>query len=179
MSSLFDILTMSDFFKIAKCTRFLWKCVSSQNHPKFDILVMSDFSKIAKCTKFVRNWVSYKNHPKFDILVMSDFSNIAKCTKFVRNWVSYKNHPKDFTIRQPTKYLKWSREIGKFQGGGRENNGGGRKGTGDFDFFWWISLNLHQKTPTYIYKKMLCVPCCSLYSDRETGISNIRRCFLV
>ena len=53
MSSLFDILTMSDFFKIAKCTRFLWKCVSSQNHPKFDILVMSDFFKIAKCTKLV------------------------------------------------------------------------------------------------------------------------------
>ena len=58
----------------------------------FDIIVMSEFFKLAKCTKFVRNWVSYKNHPKFDILVMSEFFKIAKCTKFVRNCVSYNIH---------------------------------------------------------------------------------------
>ena len=94
MSSLFDILVMSEFCKMAKCTKLVPKSVSSKNHPKFDILVMSEFFKMSKWAKFVRNWVSPKNHPKFDILAMSDFFKTAKCTKFVWNWVSSKNHPK-------------------------------------------------------------------------------------
>ena len=71
----FDIIVLSEFFKIAKWTKFVWNWVSPKNHPKFDILVMSEFFKIAKWTKFVWNWVSPKNHPKFDILVMSVFKN--------------------------------------------------------------------------------------------------------
>ena len=79
MSSLFDILVMSEFFKIVKCTKFVRNWVSPKNHPKFDILVMSEFFKMSKWAKFVRNWVSPKNHPKFDILVMSEFYNIFRC----------------------------------------------------------------------------------------------------
>ena len=79
MSSLFDILVMSEFFKTAKCTKFVRYWVSPKNHPKFDILLMSEFFKMAKCTKLVPKSVSPKNHPKFDILVMSEFYNIFRC----------------------------------------------------------------------------------------------------
>ena len=118
MSSLFDILTMSDFFKIAKCTRFLWKCVSSQNHPKFDILVMSDFFKIAKCTKLVIYiyrcfWCNVMEFPKkikvhssVTLLLLSEtkfrwfFSEVAwfwqkSLNKICQNhatWRIWKNH---------------------------------------------------------------------------------------
>ena len=83
-----------EFFKSAKCTKFIWNWVFSQNHPKFDILVMSEFFKSGKCTKFVWNQVSSQNHPKFDILVMSEFFKSGKCTKFVWNWVSSQKYPK-------------------------------------------------------------------------------------
>ena len=137
MSSLFDILVMSEFFKMSKWAKFVRNWVSPKNHPKFDILVMSDFFKTAKCTKFVRNWVSSQNHLKFDILVMSDFSKIAKCTKFVRNWVSYKNHPKFEKIMG-----EGGRELGTL-------------------IFWWILQHYTKNTNVYYRKhnfvRILCI----------------------
>ena len=57
--------------------------VSPKNHQKFDIIVLSEFFKIAKWTKLVLNNVSSKNHPKFDIPVMSEFFKVAKWSKLV------------------------------------------------------------------------------------------------
>ena len=104
MSSLFDILTMSDFFKIQ----------NSQMH--------KIFMKMCFLPKSSKIW--YTSH--------------------VRLFQNSQMHK----IRTKLSFLQKSPEI-------RKNNGGGRKGTGDFDFFWWISLNLHQKTPTYILELVL------------------------
>ena len=59
MSSLFfDILMLSEFFKISKCTKFVWK-----KFPPFlteinDILMLSEFFKISKLAKFIWKWIS-------------------------------------------------------------------------------------------------------------------------
>ena len=133
MSSLFDILVMSEFFKIAKWAKFVRNWVSSKNHPKFDIPVMSAFFKIAKWAKLVWKCFSYKHHLKFDILVMSEFFKIAKWAKLViyigvfgvMPW----NSPKNQSFQWCVPY----------------------QNCGDFDFFLWI-LQLYTKN-TYVHYK--------------------------